>query len=42
MTGSASPFTVELDQPLKHNNVNVMVVMDNVVEVIYKGTGWRP
>jgi prepilin-type N-terminal cleavage/methylation domain-containing protein len=38
----SGPYLVELDQPLKNNNVNVMVVMDNVVEVVYKGTGWQP
>jgi type II secretory pathway pseudopilin PulG len=42
VTGSASPYVVELDQPLKNNNVNVMVVMENVVEVLFKGTGWQP
>jgi Tfp pilus assembly protein PilV len=42
VSGSASPYTLELDQPLKHSNVNAMVVMENVAEVFYKGSGWRP
>jgi prepilin-type N-terminal cleavage/methylation domain-containing protein len=42
VTNSTSPYIVELDRPLKRSNVSVMVVMDNVVEVVYKGTGWQP
>jgi hypothetical protein len=42
VSNTISPYIVELDRPLKHNNVSVMVVMDNVVEVLYKGTAWTP
>lgn len=51
VSGSASPLTLEIEPPLRPGatttstttaSVNAMVVMENVVEVTYKGTGWQP
>lgn len=38
----AGTMTIELDTPIKANTLNTVVVLENVAEVLYKGTGWRP